>query len=338
MQGRLKRLAATVTAALVLGAGTTVLTAGTASASQPVVIGDCSTTVKGEPGTPVQLSPSAVLTPVTNAIRAIPLLGGTLAKTVGGTLKALPPIPLGSIPTGNGFVTGGQIANNVIGKLGPLGVALGAVQHVLTKVCGVTMHGVNAASAPIQNGTGALADQSQRMFSPNGTNGSKGDTSGGGDSNSPGGTSSGGSGDAGGNGNSVPDPALGFPTVKEVHGGIPYTGAALSSLGLAPPPSARYGDVPFATPGVFSPSPGVRYGGAVPGYSPQFGTLGGDRSSAGKGGDPVRTAGSAEAIGGAQAPGSGGVGLALLFAVLALAGVTAALVRTWVLRTLRRQG
>ena len=48
----------------------------------------------------------------------------------------------------------------------------------------------------------------------------------------------------------------------------------------------------------------------------------------------MRTAGHAEALGPAGTPGSG-VGLPMLLAVLMLAGVTAALVRTWVLRRVR---
>jgi hypothetical protein len=91
-------------------------------------------------------------------------------------------------------------------------------------------------------------------------------------------------------------------------------------------PLFSYTNLPFAVPGDFSPSPGVLYGGNVSGYAPQVGSLSGISPSA----DGVQTAGRAQAL-----PGSGtgsGVAAPVLIAVLALAGVTAALVRTWVLR------
>jgi hypothetical protein len=88
-------------------------------------------------------------------------------------------------------------------------------------------------------------------------------------------------------------------------------------------PLFGYGSLPFATPGLFSPSPGVRYGGQVPGYTPGYGLPTTDSSS-------VQTAGRAQAL-----PGTGkmgGVAAPVLLAVLALSCVTGALVRTWVLR------
>jgi hypothetical protein len=340
MSGQIRRLVATAGAAALLGVGTMAFTAGTANASEPVVVGNCATSIKGAPGTPVSLDTHAVLAPVTNTISAIPLLGPPLAHGVGGTLSALPPIPIGAIPTGDGYISGGTIAHDVVGKLGPLGAALQPVLNKLTQLCGVTTHGLNAAAAPVQDGTHHLAQQSHRMFSPNPPPGSDG-----GGSPDPGAGTHQGSGSpdpgtGGGEGapqrqpRAVPDP-LGFPTVNGVRGGVPYTGSFFSAVGLAPPPSARYSNIPFALPGVFSPSPGVRYGGTIPGYAPKFSVLGTKtktQPSASAGSDnPVRTAGSAEAIGGGHGPG-GGVGLALLCAVLALSGVTAALVRTWILR------
>jgi hypothetical protein len=83
-----------------------------------------------------------------------------------------------------------------------------------------------------------------------------------------------------------------------------------------------YSSIPFARPGLFAPSPGVRYGGSVSGYTPQFGILPSDP-------DGVQTAGHADALG---TPSSTKIALPVLLAVFALSGVTAALVRTWVLR------
>ena len=75
---------------------------------------------------------------------------------------------------------------------------------------------------------------------------------------------------------------------------------------------------------LFAPSPGVRYGGAVSGYTPQFGILGADPNQNG-----VSVAGNAEAL---RAPSGTRIAFPVLLAVFALSGVTAALVRTWVLR------
>ena len=85
-------------------------------------------------------------------------------------------------------------------------------------------------------------------------------------------------------------------------------------------PLFSYGSLPFAMPGLYSPSPGVRYGSQVP------------RASNGTGvqGDSVQAAGRATAL--PRLSGPGGVGAPVLAAVLLLALVTGALVRTWVLR------
>ena len=73
--------------------------------------------------------------------------------------------------------------------------------------------------------------------------------------------------------------------------------------------------------------PGLRYGNE-PEYAPQFGQLG-DDGLGDQGGPDIRNAGSARALGAAE----GEVGLPVLLAVLALAGVSAGLVRTWVVRS-----
>ncbi|MEU8412418.1 hypothetical protein AB0C24_06500 [Amycolatopsis japonica] len=99
-----------------------------------------------------------------------------------------------------------------------------------------------------------------------------------------------------------------------------------NGTGYAPP--RDYGNLPVAQPGV-AVAPGVRYpaNSPLPGEgAPQYGTDG----QAGPGPD-VRNAGNAEALATDGMPG-GDVQLPMLLAVLVLAGVTAALVRTWVLR------
>jgi hypothetical protein len=125
----------------------------------------------------------------------------------------------------------------------------------------------------------------------------------------------------------VTDPGLGSLLDNPAFGA-----AQLLDDGLAESPLARYSGIPFASAGVFAPSPGVRYGGDVPGYSPGYGVL---NDSGTPRSDGIQTAGEAEALNPGSTPGSNGIGLPMLLAVLALAGATAGLVRTWVLRKVR---
>lgn len=93
-------------------------------------------------------------------------------------------------------------------------------------------------------------------------------------------------------------------------------------------PMRDYGGIPTATAGT-ALAPGVRY--------PANGTLPGDASApqagqgdqAGQGAD-IRDAGNAQSL--SSPAGSNDVQLPMLLAVIVLAGVTAGLVRTWVLR------
>lgn len=99
-----------------------------------------------------------------------------------------------------------------------------------------------------------------------------------------------------------------------------------NGTGYAPP--RDYGNLPVAQPGV-AVAPGVRYpaNSPLPGEGgPQYGVPGAQDQSS-----DVRNAGNAEALATDGMPG-GDVQLPMLLAVLVLAGVTAALVRTWVLR------
>lgn len=325
MRRRVKGFAAAL--ALVVSGTVTGLLAGSANAAAapPIVIGDCSTTVQGTPGQPVALSPSAVLGVVVDAVRAVPVLGPPLAGAARDAFAALPPIPIGALPTGTGHITGGTIAAAVTAQLrqipllGPvLGTVVGSVQNTLTSMCGVTVTGVNAAAAPVQDGAKSVADASEQA-----TGGLAGRSPGpGGGDPGTGGPSTGapgGGGDGGGSGS----PTMPGPN-QPVLGGAPTTGLDLSRfLWTGRSPMSLYGSIPFARPGLFVPSPGVRYGGGVSGYTPQFGILGADDE------DGVQAAGHAEAL---RPPGGNKIALPVLLAVFALSGVTAALVRTWVLR------
>jgi hypothetical protein len=338
MRGRWGRFLGATALTVVVAASGVGFGAGSADAASPIVLGSCSTTVEGAPGTPVELAPAAVLEPVVDLIKAVPLLGPPLAAPFSTAFSALPPIPIGALPNGTGYITGGQVAGAVVAQLkklpllGPIiGVLAGTVQSTLTGLCGVTVTGVNAAVAPVQDGTGAIAQGSQQatqqlLGGGGASTGNPGSGAGAGSGNPGAGGSGGG---ASGTGPGVPPPN------SPVLGGIPYTGdgstlgaAQLLDYGLAESPLERYSGIPYASAGLFAPAPGVRYGGEVPGYAPQYGVLGqDDRTPA----DGVQTAGHAEALAEGP-PGGNGIGVPMLLAVLALSGVTAALVRTWVLR------
>jgi hypothetical protein len=331
MRTRLTRFISAAAVALAVGVISAAAGQGTAVAAEPVVVGSCATTVEGAPGTPVSLSPGAVVDPVVNLVRAIPLLGPPLAQPLRQAFTALPPIPIGAIPTGSGYITGGEIANKVVAELakipllGPVISTLSAsVQQTLSATCGVTVNGVNAVAAPVQDGSAAIADASQGIVEqivPGATQPQTPPPGGQPGTGQPG-TGTPGTGTGGTPGQ--PGPGSIFSPVGGVGAGdLQLYGPQGLGANFGRVPLFGYGSLPFATPGLFSPSPGVRYGGQVPGYTPGYGLPTTDSGN-------VQTAGRAQAL-----PGTGkmgGVAAPVLLAVLALSCVTGALVRTWVLR------
>ncbi|ACU40830.1 hypothetical protein [Actinosynnema mirum] len=321
MRTRSTRLAG-VGAALAVVGTTAWLGAGTAAAAEPVVLGECRTTVRGEPGTPLALSASAVLGPVTDLVRAVPLLGPGLAEPFRAAFAALPPIPIGAIPTGEGVVTGGQIAARVNGELGRLPLlgpvlttVTGGVGQVLGGLCSVTAIGVNAAVAPVQEGVGGVADASEaivgQVLPPAPQQPAPQQPA-----------------------PPVPQPQQPpAPQPEEVPArGVPQgsttaTASAVVAQGrdllrwganFGGAPAFGYGSLPFAAPGLFSPVPRGETGGPGAGRGLPRAA---DR-------EDVREAGRAQALPGL----ANGVATPVLLAVVLLACVTGALVRTWVLR------
>ncbi|WP_245743589.1 hypothetical protein [Lentzea fradiae] len=291
--------------------------AAPAKAAEPIVIGSCATSVQGAPGTPISLSPAAVTQPVTDLVRAVPLLGPPLADPFKQAFAKTKPIPIGAVQVGTTTITGGTIANAVmaeVAKIPLLGPILGTldqtVRATLSGGCKVTVTAVNQVVAPVQDGSKAVADTSQGVVEAlvpgvqqppaqqpqpqpqqPGTNPQQPGVN-------PGGVSGVGAGAPGNRDFSLYPVGANFGRV----------------------PLFTYGSLPFATPGLYSPSPGVRYGSQVP------------RASTGTGiaDDSVQAAGRATAL--PRLGGPGGVGVPVLAAVLMLALVTGALVRTWVLR------
>jgi hypothetical protein len=271
---------------------------------------------------------------VLNVVRAVPLLGPGLVNQVSTRVSAMGNIPLGALPSADTSISGGTIAAAAVPRIrsaiqgipligGVLGTIVGGVQGALSSGCGIVVNVVNQVAAPVQDGTKVV-----------------GDTVGGASEKVVGGLvpGLGGSGPGAGNpGTEVPgggtapgggNPGTNMPGPNQPPiGGYQPGGWSLYQPGLGNFgrwPMADYGSVPFAQAGLFAPSPGVRYGGAVPGYTPQFGILGTDKP-----GDGVQAAGRAEAL---TPPEGQKIALPVLLAVLALSVVTAALVRTWVLR------
>jgi hypothetical protein len=328
MQRLAQRLAAAFAVAFVV-VTSSLLGGSTAVAATPVVIGSCAATVEGAPGTPIQLQPAAVLEPVVNVVKALDPLN-LITPTVRNTLATLPPIPIGAIPTGTGFITAGQIGNAVIAQLnkipvlGPIiSTVAGGVQKAFSGMCGVTVKSVNTAAAAAQDGTAKVAENANAAAAAVGIAPRSGGSTPGGPGSQPGSPGNGG-GASGGNGGGVSGGGLNQQLLDP--NGMPgLPSPSLDGYDFGRSPMTDYSSIPFAKAGLYAPSPGVRYGGGVPGYSPQFGILGTDTPPA----DGVQAAGHAESLGGI--PGRG-IDISVLLAVLALSGVTAALVRTWVLR------
>ncbi|WAL69937.1 hypothetical protein ORV05_33095 [Amycolatopsis cynarae] len=127
----------------------------------------------------------------------------------------------------------------------------------------------------------------------------------------------------------LPSAATGTPAPGTT---APTATAATPSMGTgnATAPRRDYGNIPAAVPGI-ALSPGDKYPSSAPVAglpTPEIGVLSGSNTPPGQA--DVRNTGNANAL--AAAPTTNTVQLPMLLAVVALAGVSAALVRTWVLR------
>lgn len=311
MGSRVRKTAAAGAAAFVL-AGTTVLTtSGSAvAAPAPIVVGSCGVTVQGQPGQPIALDPSGLLGQSPGSLPVVSLgMVGNESRSIG-----LP-------------VT--EIANQLGGAASKLPI-LGGITNALTKAigsgCTVFAKTVNTASAPVQKSLGGAAKPLGDAASQ-GWNTLAGPPQSGGPQpapEQPGGPGAPGSQPGGGSDR----PAMPRPDSK-VGSGLDPASLQGFAASFGRSPMLDYSSLPFANPGLFAPSPGVRYGGQVPGYAPEFGILGEDGKKGQGGQGNVQNAGKAEAL---DAPKTNDVALPVLLGVFALTGLIAALVRTWVLR------
>ncbi|WET79619.1 hypothetical protein P3102_37395 [Amycolatopsis sp. QT-25] len=225
-----------------------------------------------------------------------------------------------------------------LGQAGPVsGVLTGTINALLGTVCRVTVTVVNVVVAPVpvvgepaaEALNGAVSGTTRALTGGGkpapgtppqpgkpapGTPGSGGPQTGGPGAPAPGGTPAGGI------------PVVNSPLLPGTF--TPNFGSLPWGVDTGYAPMRDYSSIPMATAGLFSPSPGLRYGGQIPGYAPQFGV-----ATENQNGNPdVRTAGQAEALPNVGDGFTQDGKLPLLLAVLALSGVSAGLVRTWVLR------
>ncbi|HWD04543.1 MAG TPA: hypothetical protein VG674_19045 [Amycolatopsis sp.] len=293
MHHRTRRATAVGAAAFVL-AGSAVLAApGTASAD--TLTAPCGSTITAKPGDTVK---------GTTPLLGLPLDLGVVGQTSGvltGTINAV----LGSVCK----VTV-NVVNTVVSPVPVVGVpAAGALNNTVAGTTNTLQQGVDSTQRALSGGTPAQQNPGSPQQPASGGTGAPqgGSPSGIPNSNSP----------VLAGGGSGPYASL-FPSFST----LPFrTGYA---------PMRDYSDIPMAMAGLFSPSPALRYGSEIPGYAPQYGIADSDRSSAGNA--SVQNAGEAQALPPTGDNHSNGLDWPVLVAVLALSGVSAALVRTWVLR------
>ncbi|KAA9166654.1 hypothetical protein FPZ12_000035 [Amycolatopsis acidicola] len=267
------------------------------------------------------LAGSAVLATSGTASAATPASTSTVSAKCGDTVTVHPgdvlstPLGLKTVTDGLTSIVGGlltglcQITVNVVDTVvAPVPVVGAPVAGAVDNAVKGTTNGVTGA---VQQATGSGGNKQQPAPQNPPSNGGSPQT-----------------GPSGGNGNAG-TPATIPGSTSPVLGGDPSTFALLpfGSSGYAP--MRDYSDIPYALAGLWAPSPGVRYGGQIPGYAPEVGALG---DSGSKGNSSVQNAGQAEALPGTAGGAPGPLGLPMLIAVLSLSGVSAALVRTWVLR------
>ncbi|WP_327553575.1 hypothetical protein [Amycolatopsis sp.] len=290
MQGRTRRATAIGATAFVLAGSALLGMPSTASAVE--IPAKCGDTVTVHAGDVVS-TPFGLRT-ITDGLTSLVggLLSGLCHITVNVVDTVIAPVPVVGAPLAG--AVNGAAANTTNGLAGA------------TNDVGRALSGQNA---PGQQQPGGTPGNPQ---SPGGNPGSP-------NPNAP----------AGGNpaGTPIPDsnsPVLAGGFTAPNFGGLPFN----FSTGYAP--MRDYSNIPMVNAGLYSPSPGLRYGGQVPGYSPEFGILGQAQQQPMGGG--LQNAGQAEALPGEGGGMVDGAGLPMLIAVLSLSVVSAGLVRTWVLR------
>ncbi|WP_290058041.1 hypothetical protein [Amycolatopsis solani] len=298
MQERTRRATAVGATAFVLAGSAVLGLPGTASAETKTVA--CGSTVSAKPGDTIK---------ATTPLLGIPLDLGIVTegtKVLTGTINAI----LGTLC---------QVTVNVVNTV------VSPVPVVGAPAASAINQGVQGVTSGTQQGLSALSGGQPAPGQQPGTGGNPQQPPSGGTGGNPqqGGTQPGSGGIP--EANSPLLPGFSGGGASPAFGGFPF------SIGTGYAPMRDYSGIPFATAGLFTPSPAIRYGSQVPGYAPQYGLTGPDGTAA-DGSSGVQTAGRAEALPSASDGFTNGSNLPLLIAVLTLSGVSAGLVRTWVLR------
>ncbi|MFB9929019.1 hypothetical protein ACFORO_00720 [Amycolatopsis halotolerans] len=291
------RRALTVTALAALFTGGTFLGAGSASAATTLA-NQCKGTVTGGMGDSVAVPGSAVKEIVRQSAKDqvnFWRLATVWPDALANDIANKGNLQVGTIPNAAGGTVSGDAIGQVVSDALKNEWGIGLLPDTKTKVLNGIRSGVASAC-----GLTTMANNYQAPSS----------------------SSSSSNGGAQSNGNS---PA-------QNGGGNPLGDYQPGSTGIAPP--RDYGNIPTASPG--NPgvlgtaiAPGARYG-TLPGSGalPQQPSAGQDPQ--GQQGPDIRNAGNAESLASQGRPSD--VQLPMLLAVIVLAGVTAGLVRTWVLR------
>lgn len=261
----------------------------------PVLAVSCTSSTYGFVGQPVTLSPLAVIGTVKDAAEHADGLPDNAGSRIGWDFGPKLPFTIGTISKySETSITGSDIADAVVDEVADYD-EIAPAPKAFAAALHKRMDSDCGLTAHAWNGHGEPpATQSPSPPSGNGTS-----------THAP-------------SDSKLPSP------LGSTSGGGSTLPSAGSRLPAAPP--RDYSHVPAALPGEFSPAPSSMYG-QVPGHhAPKVEKLSGDGHGRG-----IDAAGHAQALGHPGQP-TRDVGLPLLLAVLALAGVTGALLRTWVLR------
>ncbi|MEQ0559514.1 hypothetical protein ABJI51_27605 [Amycolatopsis sp. NEAU-NG30] len=295
MQDRTRRATAVGATAVVLAGSAVLGLPGTASAETKTV--PCGSTVTAKPGDHIQGSLLGLPLPVDLGV--VGQATTVLTATVGGLLNQVCKVTV-------------NVVNTVVSPVPVVGAPVASAIN----------QGADSLNTAATGGLNTLNGGGGKQQSPQpGTGGSqqKPPATGGTGGAPQGGTPAGQS----------PIPEANSPLLPGFSG-TPMFGGFPFSVGTGYAPMRDYSGIPFAMAGLFTPSPAIRYGSQIPGYAPQYGLTGPDGNATDNSG--VQTAGRAEALPSASDGFTNGSNLPLLIAVLALSGVSAGLVRTWVLR------
>ena len=301
-QHRARRVTAVGAAAFVLAGSAALAAPGTAGAATQTTT--CGSTISARPGDQVT---------ATTPLLGVPLNLGTVGQNSGvltGTINAL----LGTVCT----VTV-NVVNTVVSPVPVVGApAASAVNGAVAGGTNAVQQGVASAGQAFGGQPGKQNPGPNPQQPP--SNGSGGQQQG---------------------GSNPPDqqmPGSNSPVLGDYAGGgaapfadfVPNFGSLAYGYSTGYTPMRDYSGIPMAMAGLFSPSPALRYGSQIPGYTPQYGLAGPDNQS--QGDRTVQNAGQAVALPGTGGNNPNGLDWPVLVAVLALSGVSAGLVRTWVLR------